>query len=679
LGWLFNAAQRLGESKGIERQLGMQLLALGRRRCEALSSSHASPAPLFGLSKPSIILPIMIDEDSRIEFLRDFAQVHKLNNSTHIIRYRRTSKLSVCRYEYATVQPIAMKSTKVAHDRSAETDQDFDASHARWLPINTYYLPNAGVLSCVCNKCLESCPCRLRNTECSVLCHHSSSSAPCGNNNYLDHLRVRSVEIVRSNEACFPIIEMAPYKPSMGPKDILIKIGISQSFDSALHGLSREGSMTPLKDFFGLNLVAGDNATAAIFAFDYGRNVINPRIVEHPSNPDMLCGHLRPQILEKALTPKMLDLDRLLHWLSWFKLPKSKDEGQQEIPVNAEAAEAQLDGYQNYTMSLRACVAASEVYKLIPDSTISTVVVSQPLWKSKWMLEQPRWTSHLTQGGEMSRAQVFACIAMFDSGTCNLDPDSLREAFAMSSGNSIYVAAPLLCDPYEIPRQCEVRRVIGNIGRPGITMLVPPAEPKTRTLNNENWTLINHSPFEGKLEDCFQQTTIHLGFTQYDMPLNDGLQGHHIIDRTASLVETLVSVHDRGQWIADLDVLAALGQKRGRDMRLHSSACTCREAKDVQQAPHKRKYKYSYEDVFGNSKVPLVSLDNWEEFLDAPSDGVLVVRAHQNWLARLAFTVMSISRGRRTLVLPAEVCWHCCKSALEGSQREDASSSILIC
>jgi hypothetical protein len=268
---------------------------------------------------------------------------------------------------------------------------------------------------------------------------------------------------------------------------------------------------------------------------------------------------------------------------------------------------------------------------------------------------------------------------MFDSGTCNLDPDSLREAFAMSSGNSIYVAAPLLCDPYEIPRQCEVRRVIGNIGRPGITMLVPPAEPKTRTLNNENWTLINHSPFEGKLEDCFQQTTIHLGFTQYDMPLSDGLQGHHIIDRTASLVETLVSVHDRGQWIADLDVLAALGQKRGRDMRLYSSACTCREAKDVQQAPHKRKYNYSYEDVFGNSKVPLVSLDNWEEFLDAPSDGVLVVRAHQNWLARLAFTVMSVSRGRRTLVLPAEVCWHCCKSALEGSQREDASSSILIC
>lgn len=286
----------------------------------------------------------------------------------------------------------------------------------------------------------------------------------------------------------------------------------------------------------------------------------------------------------------------------------------------------------------------------------------------------------------MSRAQVFACIAMFDSGTCNLDPDSLREAFSMSSGNSIYVAAPLLCDPYEIPRQCEVRRVIGNVGRPGITMLVPPAEPKTRTLNNENWTLINHSPFEGKLEDCFQQTTIHLGFTQYDMPLNDGLQGHHIIDRTASLVETLVSVHDRGQWIADPDVLAALGQKRGRDMRLHSSACTCREAKDVQKA-HKRKYNHSYEDVFGNSKVPLVSLDNWEEFLDAPSDGVLVVRAHQNWLARLAFTVMSVSRGRgderlysllKSVSIAVRAPWKAARGRMQAVLFSFASYYILI-
>jgi len=679
MGWLFNAAQRLSESEGVERQLGMQLLALGRRRCASLSSNNACPAPLFGLSKPSILLPIIIDEDSRIEFLRDFAHKLNLDNSTHIIRYRRVPKHSICRYEYATIQPRTMNSTEPDCDQDQGSCESSDAPHARWLPIYTYYLPNSGVLSCACITCLESCPCRARNTECSVLCHNRGASTRCGNNDYLGHLRKRSDQIFQSGEDCFPIIEMAPYQASIGPKDILIKIGVGKSFDSALYGLSREGSKTPLRNFIGLTLVVGDNASAAIFAFDFGRNVVDPRSSEPPSTSDMLRGHLRPQVLEKALNPRMLDLERLLHWLTRFELPKSKNEGQQEIPLNAEEAEAQLDGYQNYTTSLRTCAAASEVYKLLPDSTISTMVVSQPLWKSKWMPKQPRGMSHLIPGSVLSRAQVFACIAMFDSGTCSLDPESLREAFAMSTGNSIFVAAPLLCDPYEIPRQCEVRRVIGNIGRPGITMLVPPAEPKKRPPDDENWRLITHAPFEGKLEDCFQQTTIHLGFTEYDMPLSDGLQGNHIIDRTASLVETLVSVHDRGQWIADLDVLAALGQKRGRDMQLHSSACTCQEAKDIQHAPHKRKYNYSFEDVFGNSKVPLISLDSWEEFLDAPSDGVLIVRAHQNWLARLAFTVMSVSCGRRTLVLPAEVCWHCCKSALEGSQREDASSSILIC
>ena len=269
MGWLFHAAQRLNESKGIERQHGMQLLALGRRRCESLSSSHACPAPLFGLSKPSIILPIISDEDSRIDFLREFAHTHKLDNSTHIIRYRRTSKLSVCQYEYATIGPLTLESTKPDCDRVPGTCQRFDNSHARWLPIHTYYLPNAGILSCICSTCLESCPCRLRNTECSVLCHNSGSRAPCGNNNYLNPLRCRGIEIIQSKENCFPLIEMAPYKPSVGPKDVLVKIGIGQSFDSALYSLSREGSITPLRDFVGLRLVAGDNATAAIFAFRF--------------------------------------------------------------------------------------------------------------------------------------------------------------------------------------------------------------------------------------------------------------------------------------------------------------------------------------------------------------------------------------------------------------------------
>jgi hypothetical protein len=113
--------------------------------------------------------------------------------------------------------------------------------------------------------------------------------------------------------------------------------------------------------------------------------------------------------------------------------------------------------------------------------------------------------------------------------------------FALPSGNSIYVAA-LLCDPHEMPLEREVRRVVENIGHPGRAFFIRPTEPKIRKLNNESWMHINHAHFDGKIEDCFQQTTNHLSFTAYNLPLWDDSQGDNIIDRLASLVETIISV-----------------------------------------------------------------------------------------------------------------------------------------
>ena len=46
------------------------------------------------------------------------------------------------------------------------------------------------------------------------------------------------------------------------------------------------------------------------------------------------------------------------------------------------------------------------------------------------------------------------------------------------------------------------------------------------------------------------------------------------------------------------------------------------------------------------SQLSLVAIDNWDEFLQPPDGSVSVVRAHDNWLARLAFTVASVQLGR---------------------------------
>lgn len=53
---------------------------------------------------------------------------------------------------------------------------------------------------------------------------------------------------------------------------------------------------------------------------------------------------------------------------------------------------------------------------------------------------------------KLDRAGAFACIAMFDSGLYDSDPDEQDNAMAMSSGDSICASVALLCDPSEDSR-----------------------------------------------------------------------------------------------------------------------------------------------------------------------------------------------------------------------------------
>ena len=71
---------------------------------------------------------------------------------------------------------------------------------------------------------------------------------------------------------------------------------------------------------------------------------------------------------------------------------------------------------------------------------------------------------------------------------------------AMSINNYIYAAAPLLCDPINVPHDHEIRRVVGNIGKAGIALLIPPSNPLHRKPKLNDWNLINHTDFDGKAE-----------------------------------------------------------------------------------------------------------------------------------------------------------------------------------
>ncbi|PVI00603.1 hypothetical protein DM02DRAFT_562852, partial [Periconia macrospinosa] len=300
----------------------------------------------------------------------------------------------------------------------------------------------------------------------------------------------------------------------------------------------------------------------------------------------------------------------------------------------------------SYYPSLMAFVAAGRVYKPLANATVSLEVLYRPLHTALWI---PNISIHYQSSSNakfpgyrayhLTREQVFACIAMFESGNVNLDPARLRKVMALSSGNSIYAVKPLLDDPSITHSYHEVRRVVGNIGRPGIGMLYPPENLQISALELGDWRCVYHTAFDGKVEDNFGATSMHLTFTGYEERVGiDGLQ-----DAQVYLLESVISVRDGGKWKADLDILGTL--ESGGHLKRFRRRSECIHGGEP-----------SHQD--GAGVIKLTSIDNWDELLDSPL-GAGVVRANGNWIARLAATVTALQKGHPVCVIEGDACWKC--------------------
>ena len=210
--------------------------------------------------------------------------------------------------------------------------------------------------------------------------------------------------------------------------------------------------------------------------------------------------------------------------------------------------------------SFNALYLATELYRHFPPVTIPVGIVSRPIHRSKWFQNH---TGDFRRGksGERTVAsswplmsELFSCIAMFESGGLDIDPTYLTNVFALSSRNSIFVAGALLSDPSDSSSDKQVRRIIGNIDSPGISLLVSPKAPRMKAMTDD-YRAIVHAEYDGKREDNFQSTSLHLAFTNWKTPLSSGEYG--LIDDDVFILEAVISVHDRGAWIADIDILAA--------------------------------------------------------------------------------------------------------------------------
>lgn len=185
---------------------------------------------------------------------------------------------------------------------------------------------------------------------------------------------------------------------------------------------------------------------------------------------------------------------------------------------------------------MKSCLAlahAARVYDCLPGAIISPKVFSspKPISDLVWASELPVTEDNLQhKDKELMRTRVFSCIAYFESGVKEVPPDHMQNVMAIASGDSLYVAPQLLCDPAANVKPYEIHRVVGNIGRAGLAFLIPPRSPIVRELNSESWTVVNHEPFNGKLEDYFRSTTLHLGFSGYEFPMTFGGHGGRSVE-----------------------------------------------------------------------------------------------------------------------------------------------------
>jgi hypothetical protein len=364
-------------------------------------------------------------------------------------------------------------------------------------------------------------------------------------------------------------------------------------------------------------------------------------------------------------------------------------------------------GYNQQKCSLQALTFVTELYGTLKGATVSIEVAEKPLYEALWAqwvsrsaeqkistsrrksvslesplsaktIVPPSWgfefeesrssygesptevsygenptEEKVVQNLENRLAATFACLAMLETGELHIDPQILRGVLALSHGDSIYVRSDMISDPHDHDAMSShpIRRVFGNLGRSGMAFLLPPSEPKLGGFDISSWRLINHHPFDGKFEDRFRGTSLHLSFTDFELPIDVGSRG--LRDTLVCLLECVVSANDQGNHIGDLDINAIF---RNDSLVM---APKCNHGKDSTSSAGKEAGK-------SEKKQELVAIDSWAEFFDLP-DTAGIFRARGNWQARLAAATASMQQGNKAILLPRQACLECLET-IDASQ-----------
>ena len=277
---------------------------------------------------------------------------------------------------------------------------------------------------------------------------------------------------------------------------------------------------------------------------------------------------------------------------------------------------------------------------------------------------------------DASPGSALRCVCFFESGGVAVDSKSCDKALATSAGNSLYVDNLLLSDPAKSTgthshSHQSVRRIIGNLAVPGISILLSPETMRKRKTSEAR--LVEQAPYDFDRQNSFSGVSLHLSLTAWKMPAYDGDVG--VIDHELYWREAVISVMDRGKWVADVNIMDALEQCLG--LGTLKSDCPDHDSKPSLEL----------------RASEISCIDNFDELFDPPLD-IGIVRAHRNWAARLAAACTAVQHADTELpdteadedeimanvfILPSEaLCWECTLGDLEAMMTHSDSSFIAI-
>ena len=197
---------------------------------------------------------------------------------------------------------------------------------------------------------------------------------------------------------------------------------------------------------------------------------------------------------------------------------------------------------------------ARQVYAKIETPTIPLRITEKSLHRHIKLIRYIRMDDIQTDNPQTddrqtkysARTQAFACLAIFESGGRRIDPYGLESVMALSSRHSIFVADTILSDPADLTEESNVRRITGNVGQPGITLMISPEDLRVKA-PSQSFRAAVHAEYDYKRIDKFSGTSLHLTFTKWKLPLSDDHNHHGLVDQDVFIAEAVVSVRDSGQ------------------------------------------------------------------------------------------------------------------------------------